>query len=152
MMRMLVMAIPFLLFSPAHAREDKAKPLTGTEKKLVGQHKFGVQFIWDGYGQATIENTRDGLVIRGDQFAKDKGQKKIDFVKIRGTLEVVNPRTLKVTGTLETFLHDCCGEKNLEGTFTFKKYGKRKFYRLQEPHRGQLCGKYTCHYYVDLFD
>ena len=146
---------------------SRPKPLTQWEKKLLGEHKFGVQFIWDGYGSATIKQTPDGLEIRGEQYAKIKAGEKPraeragsgnpgsrpdrDYVKIAGLVEVVNQRTLKVTGVLETYLRTCCKQQNLEGTFVFKRHGKRKYYRLQNPHRSELCDKYTCHYYIDLF-
>ena len=156
--------------SPAQAGEPKKARLSRLEKKLLGKHKFGVQFIWDGYGTATIEQTPDGLEIRGEQFSKKKKAKteremgmiaklpqgedetpKRDYVKIRGMVQVVDGHTLKVTGTLDTYLATCCRKQLIEGSFTFKRWGKRRFYRLQDPQRNKLCNKYTCHYYIDLF-
>ena len=138
----------------------KEKKSISLADKLVGKHRFGVQFIWDGYGTATIKKEGPDLIIEGEQFSKKKKNKKdkaikdetLDYVKITGVVHMVNKRTLEVTGTLDTFIKSCCGTQSLEGTFIFKKWGKRKYFRLQDPHRGRLCDMYTCHYYIDIFE
>ncbi|MEZ4381222.1 MAG: hypothetical protein R3A79_07725 [Nannocystaceae bacterium] len=117
------------------------------ERELVGRRRFGVQFIWEGYGQATITRDGDALRIAGEQRNADG-----DFVTIHGELTVVDPRTLVVEGTLATRIARCCGEQTQEGRFTFRKSGRRRFWRLDNPHRERFCDKYTCHYYIDIFD
>jgi hypothetical protein len=112
---------------------------------LLGEHVFGVQFIWDGYGKATIIDTDGKWTIQGSQFSKDKG----DFVKISGEVTVQDDRQFTVTGEIQTAIKDCCGDVTHKGRFTFRRTGDRKFYRLQE--REQFCGMHTCHYYIDLF-
>ena len=53
---------------------------------------------------------------------------------------------------IATRIARCCGDQTQEGTFFFRKSGRRRFWRLDNPHRERFCDKYTCHYYIDLFD
>lgn len=117
------------------------------ENMLIGDHPFGVQFIWDGYGTCTIKKEADVLKISGSQYSKDKE----DFVFINGTVNIIDSRVFAVTGTLDTNIKSCCGSVKKEGTFTFKRWGNRKFWRLQNPERESFCDKYVCHYYIDIF-
>lgn len=117
------------------------------ENKLLGEHPFGVQFIWDGYGTCTITKEKDGIKIEGSQFSKDRE----DYLLIKGTVKIVDERAFTVTGSLKINIKDCCGKAEKEGIFTFKRWGKRKFWRLQNPERKHLCDMYVCHYYIDVF-
>lgn len=125
----------------------RGSEIRALEKELVGRHRFGVQFIWEGYGRATVTRDGDALRIAGEQRNADG-----DFVTIHGELRVVDPRTLVVEGTIATRIARCCGDQTQEGTFFFRKSGRRRFWRLDNPHRERFCDKYTCHYYIDLFD
>src|SRR5690606_9223434 len=115
------------------------------ETALLGLHTFGVQFIWSGYGRATVRRDGDTLRIEGEQRGKE-GE-----LKIAGELVVIDPRTLEVHGEIDTDLPDCCGKKSVSGTLRFTRTSRRGYWRLQDPQRQSLCGKYTCFYYIDLF-
>lgn len=117
------------------------------EDMLVGEHRFGVQFIWDGYGSCTIKKEDDGIKITGSQFSNDK----TDYALIEGTINIIDDRVFRVTGSLKTNIKDCCGKVEKQGTFTFQRWGNREFWRLQNPERGNLCDMYVCHYYIDIF-
>lgn len=121
--------------------------LRAIERAIVGRHRFGVQFIWEGYGHALITRDGDGLRIAGEQ-RNDVG----DFVTIQGTLRIVDAKTIEVEGTIATRIASCCGAQTQTGVFTLRKSGRRRFWRLDSPHRERFCDKYTCHYYIDLFD
>jgi hypothetical protein len=113
--------------------------------KLIGDHNFGVQFIWDKYGTASISNNGTNLIINGTQFSNDN----TEYCKINGELEVINDKTLNFTGNITIFTKNCCGLIDINGNFTFSKTGNRKYWRLQE--RNKLCDEYTCCYYLDIF-
>ena len=117
------------------------------EDMLVGEHRFGVQFIWDGYGSCTITKEEDGFKITGSQFSKDKE----DYVLIKGTISIIDDRVFRVTGSLKTNIKDCCGKVEKQGAFTFRRWGKRRFWRVQNPERENLCDMHVCHYYIDIF-
>ncbi|MCK4762448.1 MAG: hypothetical protein KAW12_09645 [Candidatus Aminicenantes bacterium] len=119
----------------------------GLESHLTGEHRFGVQFIWDGYGSCSIEKEAGVLKITGSQFSKDKQ----DYVSIAGTVKIINRREFIVTGSLKTNIKSCCGKVEKSGSFRFKRWGSRQFWRLQNPEREDFCDKYTCHYYIDIF-
>ncbi len=113
---------------------------------LVGEHVFGTQFIYDGYGTATVIEEDGKLKIEGSQYSKDKEE----YLKIDGILTEVDAKTLRFEGYLELYTKSCCGVVTHTTTFTFLKSGKRKYWRLQE--RDALCSPYTCAYYIDLFE
>lgn len=132
--------------------EDINKPakeetvLEKTEKKLIGKHVFGVQFIWDGYGKANITKESDVLKIKGEQFSKDKKE----YAKIDGDITIIDEKIIDFVGNIQIFTNDCCGKIDITDKFTFAKKGKRKYWRLQEFNR--LCDQYTCAYYMDIFE
>lgn len=140
-MKKLLVVLSILLTTTFNAQN---KPLPKNDK-LVGKHKFGVQFIWDGYGSAIISKNGSLFEIQGEQYSNDGNE----YCIINGLLKVVNSKTLKFTGNLKILTNDCCGLIDLDGDFTFVKTNNRKFWRLQE--RDELCDAHTCLYYLDLF-
>ncbi len=120
--------------------------LEKAEKKLIGKHVFGVQFIWDAYGKANITKESDVLKIKGEQFSKDKSE----YAKIDGDITIIDEKRFDFVGNIQIFTNDCCGKIDINDKFTFAKKGKRKYWRLQEFNR--LCDQYTCAYYMDLFE
>lgn len=115
------------------------------KEKLIGNHNFGIQFIWDGYGTANISNNGTNLIINGSQYSKDN----TEYCKINGEIEIVNEQTLNFTGNITIFTQNCCGLIDINGGFTFVKTGNRKYWRLQK--RNKLCDEFTCCYYLDIF-
>lgn len=118
----------------------------GIGDALIGEHMFGVQFIWDGYGSAEISRNEAGeLIIKGEQYSSNKEE----YVLLDGTINVVDDRNFTITGHLKLFTEGCCGLLDRDVTYTFRKTGSRKYWRLKE--RNDLCDQYTCAYYMDIF-
>lgn len=117
-----------------------------TANSIAGTHKFGVQFIWEGYGKAEITPTKiqNQYTIKGQQSHKN------EYTEINGTLNAEKPNLLVFEGTIKIFTTDCCGAIEKTGKFTFKKHSGRKFWRLQEFN--SFCSQYTCAYYLDIFE
>ena len=123
-----------------------ARSLSPDEAALVGVHTFGVQFIWDHYGTATISQGADGdLWIDGEQRDGE------DFVTVTGRVRPVDAKTIEIEGVIDTRIARCCGRRRQQSTFRLRRSGRRPYWRLQEPHRNRFCDKYTCFYYIDLF-
>ncbi len=123
-----------------------AAQLSETEKTLLGTHQFGVQFIWDGYGTAEIIEKDGALYIKGEQYSSDQEE----YLLIDGTITVIDTRNFTYDGTLKLFTKGCCGLLDRTVSYTFRKTGNRKYWRLKE--REDLCSPYTCAYYLDIFE
>ncbi len=117
-----------------------------TLKKLLGKHIFGIQFIYNSWGNATVTLNKGDLTIIGRQYSKDKKE----YAKIDGVIKIVDDRTLLFDGRIRLFTQGCCGIIDTTGKFKFYKSGVRKYYRLQDFDK--LCSQYTCAYYLDIFD
>jgi len=115
-------------------------------EKLVGIHKFGVQFIYDAYGTAEITEKDGVLHIKGQQYSDDKEE----YLLMEGTLTILDERNLRFDGILKLFTEGCCGLLDRTVSYTFRKTGSRKYWRLKE--RNDLCDQYTCAYYLDIFE
>jgi hypothetical protein len=115
-------------------------------KSLLGRKKFGVQFIYDGYGTAEIKDLGGALTFKGSQFSKNREE----FTRMEGTLIAISDSEILFNGTLEIFTNDCCGPIAKTGIFTFRKTGTRKYWRLKDFN--DLCDQYTCAYYLDIFE
>jgi len=134
-----------LSFFSFYAQEEENP--TASEDVLVGEHMFGVQFISDGYGSAEILRNDEGeLVIFAEQYSKNKEE----YVLLEGTIEVADDRNFTITGHLKLFTEGCCGLLDRDVSYTFRKTGSRKYWRLKE--REDLCSQYTCAYYMDIFE
>ena len=123
-----------------------AQDIEDVKQSLLGEHAFGVQFIYDGYGTATITDADGRLNINGEQYSSSKEE----YVLLQGTISLVDARTLRFEGHLKLFTKGCCGLLDREVNYTFRKIANRKFWRLKE--REALCSQYTCAYYLDIFD
>lgn len=123
------------------------KDIKDFEQTLIGEHKFGVQFIWDAYGTAQItKNEKGQLHIKGAQYSEDKEE----YVLLDGIITIIDERNFTIAGNLKLFTEGCCGLLDREIDYTFRKFGNRKFWRLKE--RNELCDQYTCAYYLDIFE
>lgn len=119
----------------------------GSEARLIGEHAFGVQFIWEGYGKAVIvEDEEEVLYISAEQYSKNKEE----YVLLEGELTVLDDRHFRVKGHLKLFTEGCCGLLDRNVNYTFRKTGARNYWRLKE--RDELCDPYTCAYYLDIFE
>ena len=115
-------------------------------KGLIGTHMFGVQFIYDAYGTAEISERDCVLHIKGKQYSKDKEE----YLLMEGTITSIDDRNFNFAGHLKLFTKGCCGLLDRTVSYTFRKTGKRKYWRLKE--RNDLCDQYTCAYYLDIFE
>ena len=113
---------------------------------LVGKHMFGVQFIYDGYGTAAITEQDGVLHLKGEQYSNDKEE----YVLMEGNITPIDDRNFTFNGTLKLFTKGCCGLLDRKVSYTFRKTGNRKYYRLKE--RNDLCDQHTCAYYLDIFE
>lgn len=125
--------------------EIRSSLFSNTEKSLLGTKKFGVQFIWDGYGEALISKEKETIQFDGKQYSNDKSE----YLLMKGDITIINDKKISFKGSIDLFTKDCCGIIQEKGTFTFLKSGQRKYWRLQE--RGKLCDIYKCSYYIDIF-
>ncbi len=133
----------FMLLVSCHAFGQE----TPFEESLIGEHQFGVQFIWDGYGIAQITRDEEGnLRIKGEQYSNTKEE----YVLLDGIISVIDARNFNIKGSLKLFTSGCCGLLDREIDYTFRKTGNRKYWRLKE--RNDLCDQYTCAYYLDIFE
>ncbi|QCW99179.1 hypothetical protein FGM00_03255 [Aggregatimonas sangjinii] len=113
---------------------------------LIGTHQFGVQFIYDGYGTAEITEKDGVLYIKGEQYSDDKEE----YLLMEGTITIIDSRNFNFKGRLKLFTEGCCGLLDRQVSYTFRKTGNRKYWRLKE--RNDLCDQYTCAYYLDIFE
>lgn len=117
------------------------------ERKVLGKHMFALQWIsWEDFGTCTITKDNKGLLhCKGEQRSKENG----DFLKMEGTITIVNANHLKFKGTISILVSSLNDGKiyKRSGTFNFKARGHRKYWRLQEMERSNA--DYVD--YVDIF-
>ncbi|MDL2216114.1 hypothetical protein LJB81_00105 [Desulfovibrio sp. OttesenSCG-928-M14] len=120
--------------------------LADAEKKLLGKHRFSLQWIsHEKFGTATVTRKDGGLFI--------DAQQKLDgnYVTLQGDIKIVDAREFTVTGDLVTRVSyvNQGNECARNGTFTFKATGNRKYWRMQEMKNP--CDKEGPLDYVDVF-
>ena len=71
------------------------------------------------------------------------------YLKIDGTITIVNAKHLRFTGTISSLVSYLNNGREFKrkGTFNFVPSGKRKYWRLQEMNRAND----ECVDYVDIF-
>lgn len=109
-------------------RSQKDTRLSAAERKLLGKHKFSLQWIsWERFGVATVKRGRNGLEIDAKQALNG------DWVSMKGTVSVVDSKTFYVTGKIITRVHHINEGMPCErsGTFEFRAKGQRKYWRMQ---------------------
>lgn len=105
--------------------------------RYVGQRTMTLQWL----DTSPTQKCKPGKVVidqeDGKMLLTIKGEQRKDannYVKIDGTIEPVSDTEFKFTGTIVSrvsYLYN--GQECVkEGTYTFKKYKGRAFYRLQE--------------------
>lgn len=102
------------------------------EKKLLGKHKFSLQWIsWDYFGSVNISKLAESTYrCVGKQLSKEND----DYIYIDGKLEVINAQELLFNGSIRTKIHHINGGKEYEknGTHLFKATKGRKYWRMQD--------------------
>ncbi len=106
------------------------KPLSPTEEKVVGNHLFSLQWIESKY-YGTCEITKEGDIYKC--VALNESDDKTDYLKMEGNITIVSERHLKFTGTILRKVHYLYDGKEYrrDGTFDFKAWGSRKYWRGQ---------------------
>lgn len=102
-------------------------------ENISGNHLLSLQWIsWEDFGDAIITPTKEIHVYKIDGTQKSK--ENTDYLKIKGTLTVLNEKHLVFNGTIETSIsHINNGQPCVrDGKFNFKVTGQRKYWRLQE--------------------
>lgn len=126
--------------------KHKTKPVS-VEQRVIGRHMLSLQWIsWDYFGSCDIKRQADGtLTCKGEQLSKQND----DYLRIDGTIEIVDAKHLKFTGTIVMSIHHIQnGEECLrEGTFDFVATGNRRYWRMQQMENP--CD--GCTDYVDIY-
>ena len=127
--------------------KTKTTSVSQTERKVLGKHMLALQWIsWEDFGSCTITKDNKGILhCKGEQRSKENG----DYLKIDGTIMIVNAKHLKFNGTISCLVSYLNNGKvyKRNGTFNFKARGQRKYWRLQEMERSND----VCVDYVDIF-
>lgn len=140
------------------AKTENLTGLTALERKIVGKHMLTLQWIsWESYGSVDIKKEADGtLSCRGEQLARKctKGVEQgnidnDDYVKLVGTIEIVDKDHLVFTGEIRTKVyHINNGQEVLRsGTYNFVTKENRKYWRMQELDNPAD----NCADYVDIY-
>lgn len=139
-------------------QQEKYDYLSALERKVVGKHLLTMQWIsWESYGSVDIKKEADGtLSCRGEQLARKctKGVEQgnidnDDYVKLDGTIEIVDKDHLVFTGEIRTKVyHINNGQEVLRsGTYNFVTKENRKYWRMQELDNPAD----NCADYVDIY-
>ena len=126
-----------------NAKTENTTGFNALERKVVGKHLLTLQWIsWESYGSVEIKKEADGtLSCHGEQLARKcpKGTEQgnidnDDYVKLDGTIEIVDKDHLIFTGEIRTKVyHINHGQEVLrEGTFNFVTKENRHYWRMQE--------------------
>jgi len=133
-MKKLIFIFAFVMAVSSSYAQGAYKQLNN---QYVGERKMTLQWLDTSPrkkckpGQVTISQEEGSftLTIKGAQYKNDR-----EYVSIDGTIEPISATEFKFTGKIisqVSYISD--GEPCLkEGTYTFKKYKGRAFYRLQE--------------------
>lgn len=103
------------------------------ESLVLGKHPLTLQWIsWDYTGSITIKKENGVITVNGVQ--NGKGAESGYYLKVNGTLKIVNEKHLKFKGTIESkisYINE--GQPCLRsGEFNFKATGGRQYWRMQE--------------------
>ena len=125
----------------------KTTSVSQIQQKVLGRHMLAHQWIsWEDFGICTITKDNKGVLhCKGEQRSKENG----DYLKIDGTITIVNAKHLKFNGTISCLVSHLNKGREYKriGTFNFMAKGKRKYWRLQEMERTND----SCVDYVDIF-
>ena len=101
-------------------------------KNILGKHMCSLQWIsWKDFGTVTISLDSDKTIyVKGGQESKTNS----DYLKIDGTLTVLNPLHLQFTGEIITCVDHINKGKPVKrkGTYNFTVAGQRRYWRMQE--------------------
>lgn len=128
------------------SKGDRTEVLDPKQKELLlGDHKLTIQWVAGKAGTATVAE-KDGILrVSGEQFdaSKENG------VSLEGTITRIDATTFDFAGKISILLKGENDNRPCVKTepMTFKRTGKRKFWRLQQMQ--SRCSNTTD--YVDIF-
>lgn len=103
------------------------------EQMVLGKHPLTLQWIsWDYSGVINIQKENGVIKVSGTQLGR--GDQANDYLKVSGTLTIVNELHIKINGTIETKIsHINNGNPCVRnGEFNFKSTSGRQYWRMQE--------------------
>jgi len=98
---------------------------------LLGTHRLSLQWIsLTKFGRTDITESDGRLMIKGDQ----KSDQSSDYLHIEGIITQVDARSFSFSGSIVTKVSDINNDQTCtrHGEMTFRKSGKRGYWRLQE--------------------
>ena len=141
MKKLMILCLMLVVAFGADAQTKRRTPVKKTtttqraltpEQKVLGKHMLSLQWIsWDYFGTCNITKDDNGVLhCKGEQLSREND----DYLKINGTIEIVDANNLKFTGTIAMKIYHINGGKEClrEGTFDFKATNGRKYWRMQQ--------------------
>ena len=141
MKKLMILCLMLAVAFGANAQTKRRTPVKKTtttqraltpEQKVLGKHMLSLQWIsWDYFGTCNITKDDNGVLhCKGEQLSREND----DYLKINGTIEIVDANNLKFTGTIAMKIYHINGGKEClrEGTFDFKATNGRKYWRIQQ--------------------
>ncbi len=121
------------------------------EQLVLGNHILTLQWLQNhnGVGKASIYKKDDKLMVDGYQEEHYEGN--LNYMKIDGTVKIINPKVLEFEGKIVTRISYINGGIPYErkGRFLLKAWGGRKYWRMQKM--TQPDGEHTVTDYIDIF-
>jgi len=136
-----LLCTPLTLAGPGATIKDPAEL-----ERLLGTHPFALQWIsWNKFGRVEIKRDKDDITLVGSQEDKKTG----NYIKIEGVITGVSQRSFQFTGSITYRVDHLNSGKpcTREGKMTFKRRGKRKYWRLTRMNNP--CDGVTD--YIDVF-
>ena len=121
-------------------------PEAKAKKKILGKHPLTLQWISRDY-PGVINIYEENGVIKAEGKQTGIGKHKSDYLKIIGTIKIVNDKHFILNGIVETKVYHLNGGEPFKrrGTFNFKATGNRQYWRMQEMNMGEAYD------YVDIY-
>ncbi len=107
-------------------------PKGKAEKLIIGKHPMTLQWIsWDYTGTVNIVKENNIISCVGVQNSRSDNK---DYLKIEGTIEIINEKEFLLRGTVRTKIyHINNGNECLrKGTLRFKSTKGRQYWRMRE--------------------
>jgi hypothetical protein len=98
---------------------------------LLGTHRLSLQWIsWTRFGQVNVIESDGRLVMKGDQ----KSDANSDYLHVDGVITQVDAQSFSFKGSIVMQVSDTNNGQPCarNGEMTFRRTGKRKYWRLQE--------------------
>ncbi|HEY0198908.1 MAG TPA: hypothetical protein VGC19_10275 [Rhodanobacter sp.] len=117
---------------------------------LLGTHRLSLQWIgWDKFGQVSIADSNGRLSMKGDQ----KSDENSDYLHVDGIITQVDAQSFSFNGVIVMQVGDINGGKpcTRSGEMTFRKTGKRKYWRLKEMQNPCVAAGDMTTDYVDVY-